>query len=410
MYPNVILTDEQEKIKNEAVNWFYNSSEQTFSITGAAGTGKSLLIAKILEELHLKINEYASLSYTGAAAIVMRTRGFTTARSIHSALYELVDDYDRTAVNMQFGVPFKQKVFRLRKWIDPNIRLFFIDEGYMVPKKMVKDILSFGVKVIVAGDDHQLPPVGDEPGFLTGYGVHRLTKLMRQAENSGIIYLANRAMNGLPIHCGQYGNDVLVIPEEDFIPEMIGFADCVCCGTNRTRDTLNSYIRELAGFRGSIPWRGERIICRKNDWTIEQDGIALANGLTGTVLNQPSPNKFNGKIFQIDFKPDLVNTIFFGVNVNYKYLISPTEIKNEMKSMDSNRYDYEMGEYFDYAYALTTHLCQGSEYQNGIYIEEFMKQQIQNQLNYTGITRFKNKLIYIKKKNRFFEVPEIPVQ
>lgn len=408
LYPNVVLTDEQEKIKNEAVNWFHNSSDQVFSVSGGAGTGKTLLIAKILEALNLKIYEYLPLAYTGQAAIVMRTRGFTTAKSIHSALYEVIEDTDRTAINMQFGVPFKQKKFKLKQFIDPNIRLFFIDEGYMVPESMVKDILSFGVKVIVAGDPNQLPPINDNPGFLVGEGIHRLTKLMRQAQDSAIVYLANRAVNGLPIHCGQYGNDVLVIPEEDFIPEMVGFADCICCGTNRTRETINSYVRNLAGFRGVVPWRGERLICRKNDWQIEQDGIALANGLTGTVLNQPSPLRYNKDTFSIDFKPDLVNTIFFGIEVNQKYLTSPTDIKNEMKNMDSNRYDYEMGEFFDYAYALTTHLCQGSEYQNGIYIEEFMKPQMQNQLNYTGITRFKNKLIYIKKKNRFFTIPELP--
>ena len=60
------------------------------------------------------------------------------------------------------------------------------------------------------------------------------------------------------------------------------------------------------------------------------------------------------------------------------------------------------GEFFDYAYALTTHLSQGGEYNNVMYIEEFLQQQIQKQLNYTGITRAKNKLIYVKKKKKIW--------
>lgn len=398
----ITLTDEQEEIKNKAVNWFKNSSSQVFEISGKAGTGKSLLISEILRSLNLNLNEFYPMAYTGQAAIVMRTKGFSTARSIHSTLYELVDDEEKNSITKTFGIPGKRKTFRLRKFIDPTVRLFFIDEGYMVPHNMVKDILSFGVKVIVAGDDHQLPPIGGQPGFLTGYGVNRLTKLMRQSETSGIIYIANRVSESLPIHSGQYGSEVLVIDEDDFIPEMIGFADCICCGTNRTRDYLNSYIRDLAGFKGNFPWMGEQVICRKNNWDIEYNGIALANGLRGTVLTQPEVTKFDGKTFKINFKPDLTNTVFFDIDVNYKYFISPVDVRNEMKSFETDRYKYEKGEYFEFAYALTTHLCQGSEYQNGIYFEEFLKQQIQAQLNYTGVTRFKNKLIYVKKKKKYF--------
>ena len=63
------------------------------------------------------------------------------------------------------------------------------------------------------------------------------------------------------------------------------------------------------------------------------------------------------------------------------------------------------GELFDFSYALTTHLAQGAEYRNCIYIEEYLRQQIQNQLNYTAITRAKSGLIYVKKTNKFFNIP-----
>lgn len=401
---NIVLNPGQEKIKNEAVDWFRNSSSQLFEIDGLAGTGKSVLIGAILNELRLPYYQYMPMAYTGQASIVMRTKGFPTAKSIHSSLYEVVETYDRDDnLSSKFGVPAKKKEFRLRKIIDPNIRLFFIDEAYMVPKRMVKDILSFGIKTIVCGDEHQLPPVGDEPGFLTGYGIHHLTQLMRQSENNPIIYIANRAMKGLPIHCGLYGNDVLVINDDEFIPQMIGYSDCICCGTNRTREIMNNYVRSLAGFNGPLPFRGERVICRNNNWDININGIALANGLTGTVLNNPFG--LSGETFPIDFLPDLTPNVFPGINVNYKYFSAPAEQKNALKNSYERK--YMKGELFDFAYALTTHLCQGGEYSNVIYIEEFLKKQIQNQLNYTGITRAKQKLIYVKKKNKYFNLGNI---
>ena len=400
----IILNDQQELIKNQAIHWYLHESSQLFEISGGAGTGKSVLIAAILDALHLEINQVAAMSYTGQASIVMRTKGFPAAKSIHSTLYEVIEVDDQVdALAAKFGAVGKKKEFRLRKFIDPNIRLFFIDEAYMVPDWMAKDILSFGIKVIVAGDSQQLPPIGGSPAFLTGYGVHYLTKLMRQAESDPIVYLSRRAINGEPIHNGMYGNNVMVINDTDFIPQMIGFADCVLCGTNKTREYMNSYVRSLAGFQGNFPHYGERIICRKNDWDVAVDGIPLANGLAGTVVNNPDLSTFDGKTFKVNFKPDLTNRVFYDVPVNYKYFISPYDLKNSLKSGFEAK--WLLGELFDYSYCLTTHLAQGAEYNNCVYIEEFMRQQIQNQLNYTAITRAKRGLIYIKKTNKLFRIP-----
>jgi len=395
-----LLNNDQEKIRLAAVNWFFNESEQVFQIAGAAGTGKTFLIYEILNSLHLNEDQYLAMAYTGQASIVMRTRGFTSAKSIHSTLYEVIEVADHDNISEAFNLPRKKKIFRKRESIENNIKLLFIDEAYMVPKRMVEDILSFGIKVIVCGDPNQLPPVGDDPGFLINGKVHRLTKLMRQAETSPIVYIANRANNDLPIHCGVYGNQVLVITDDELVPEMFTqFAQCVCCGTNRTRDIMNSNIRNLMGFSGQLPTINERIICRQNNWDINCQGISLCNGLCGTVISPADISRYDGNIFTIDFKPDLVNDYFRQLKCNMEYFLAPYPRKQEMKSMDKN---WIKGEFFEYAYCLTTHLCQGSEYSTGIYIEEFTRPQMQKALNYTGITRFKQGLIYVKKKNKYF--------
>ena len=69
---NIVLTDEQEKLINEAVKWYYNSSELVFQYEGFGGTGKSLVMHMIQERLGLTDEEVAPMAYTGAASIVMR--------------------------------------------------------------------------------------------------------------------------------------------------------------------------------------------------------------------------------------------------------------------------------------------------------------------------------------------------
>ena len=397
----IILNEQQEKIKNEAVNWFWRSSEQLFEISGPAGSGKSLLIAEILRELKLSPNQYCAMTFTGAASLVLRTKGFPYAKTIHSTLYECIEVPDQIdTLAARFGAKGIKKKYILRRVIDPNIRLFFIDEAYMVPKFMVQDILSFGIKVIVAGDSHQLPPVGDDPAFLTGYNVHQLTQIMRQSANNPIVYLSQRAIQNLPIHCGRYGN-VLVINETDLHPSMLAYSDCILSGTNKTRELMNSTIRKMYGFEGNLPKYGERVICRKNNWDISIDGIALANGLAGHVVNNPDPSSFNADgTFTINFKPDLSDEAFYDIHCNYDYFIAKYDEKNDIKN---SVYDYRYpGEFFDFSYALTVHLSQGSEYPNVLYFEEFLNQQIMPQLNYTAITRAMNTLIYVKKSKKYW--------
>ena len=396
----MVFTQEQEDIINQGVDWFKNSSEQVFEICGEAGTGKSVVLYEIIRRLGLSTFQYLPMAYTGQASIVMRLKGFPHSRSIHSTLYEYTEHYKdyNPYANTKFNAPVKERTFSLksRDALGPVI-LFVFDESFQIPLQMRKDIESFGIKCLVAGDDGQLPPVYGEPAYLTGYGVHRLTQLMRQAEGSPIIYIARRARRGLPIHCGIYGYNALVIEDRDLNPELMKLSNAIVCGTNVTRDIINRYVREsILDIHSDLPVFGDRMICRNNNWSIERDGISLANGLVGTVVNSPNVSGFDGKTFKIDFAPDLCHTVFDGVEVDYEYYKAPYTRRKDIKFNKYNK-----GEDFEYAYALTTHLTQGAEFNTGMYIEEFLRPNIQNQLNYTGITRFKQFLIYVKKSKNF---------
>lgn len=397
------LNPSQESVVQDAVNFVKYSSEQVFQIAGLPGTGKSVVLneiqCRLIDEGIIMPSEVLAMAYTGQAAIVMRTKGFPEARTIHSSLYTPETDVkvDKSTnlpvMNTKYNVPVTNVKFSSVPRI-PGKSIMFIDEGRMVPLSMKKDIEKYGMKIIVAGDPGQLGPIADDPAYLVDGKIHYLTQLMRQAENSGIVYIANRCTRGLPIHKGFYGN-CLVIDRDELNDEMIMAANIIICGKNKTREEMNNRVRkDILHITSDIPTVGDRVICRKNNWKEEMCGISLANGLNGTCVSMPNLAAFDGNVFTMDFLPDLLNVPFMNLTCDYKYYIAPYELKQEIKN---NK--YSMGNKFDLAYALTTHLAQGSEYSNGIYIEERLGDgSMSNNLNNTGITRFRKAAIYVKEK------------
>lgn len=397
------LTPKQQKIVNEAVNWYYNSPEQIFQFAGNPGTGKSVVMNAILQAIGLKDDEVAPMAYIGAAAINMRLKGMKNAKTIHSWIYEpvevpIMDSEGNIVYNQYFNRPEVKMSYKLRYL--PEIKLFAIDEGGTVPLKMRNDILSLGKKILVAGDLDQLPPVSDTPAFLTDGRVYVLDEIMRQAKNSAIVYLCQRAKHGLPIHIGVYGNEVLVLEEKDFeliAPQIFKSAGVVLCGKNETRSKYTDIIRhQIMGKTSVLPDMGEKVICRKNDWRMSSGGINLTNGLCGRVMNQPDVSSFDGKCFKIDFMPDLNPIPFIDVPVDYEFFTADNARRKDMKA-----FNYCNGEAFEFGYVQTVHLAQGSQWRTGVYFEEFLPSN-NNQLHYTALSRFQSKCIYVKKNRKYW--------
>lgn len=396
------LNNGQQKIVDECYNWYYNSSEQVFQISGSAGTGKTTVLHAIIERLGIPINKIINMSYVGCAALNMRLHGLYNARTIHSSLYELVDviatdKLGNVIMDNHLNRPKIHQVFRPRE-LTGNFDLMIIDEAGMVPMEMRPVILGHGIKVIAIGDLNQLKPVSGYSAFLRDGKVYFLTEIMRQGKNSSIIELSQRALQGLPIHTGYYPNDVLVIEYDDLTPEMIMSANMVICAKNATKDYINNKVRkDILNIHSEIPLYGERLMCVKNNNMIEIDGINLVNGLCGTVMNHPDVSQFDGRSFRIDFMPDLGISPFTDIPVDYEFITSPYQERKRLKTRS-----YSNGELFEYAYVSTTHKAQGLSLDRVVYIEEYMGQDIQNNLNYTAITRARNGLIYVKPKRKFF--------
>ena len=348
----------------------------------------------IIEAIGLKETEYVAMTYTGAAALVMRRKGFTSAKTIHSSMYEPVFEYYR-----DFETNKKKRIKKfIWKPLDPSIKLICIDEASMVGERIKKDILRQGRKVLCCGDLNQLPPVKDIPAFLNKEkdDIFYLTKIMRQEEGSPIVQIADRVLHGQAVMPGNYGNIVLAITRKDFwdnIYDIIKHYGIVICGKNVTRDSINEYVRnKIYQYDSPMPHRGEKLICRQNDWHIDVDGINLVNGLYGTATSTPTICSFADMSFKMDFTAEFMTQPFTDLMCDYEYFISDYNTRRKMKE----EYTSTSGrlQKFEYAYAITTHVSQGSQFSTGVYMEEYLPNS-GTKLNYTGITRFSDKCIYV---------------
>lgn len=388
------LTNEQIALKKEIIHWYnnYGSGKPYYYYSGAAGTGKTTVIHNVIDELHLEREQYIACAYVGKAVLVLMRHGLP-ASTIHSLIYRPSFKKTEEIVFDSFGNPKKVKkrkmVFELKKHLNKNLKLIIVDECAMVNDSMRNDILSFGIPVIMTGDHNQLPPVIgkssilDDPDFI-------LTKIMRQAENDPIVYLSQCILNHVPIQYGIYGNSK-VIPNCTFDNSILTDYDMVICAKNKTRDSLNDKIREeLLHYEYRKPTIGDKVICRKNDWQESIDGIYLTNGLIGFIrdIDYCSAHR---NILYADFQPDFMEKTFDKLSLDYDYF--------KMSSYDKKNLGNKFNdlEKFEFAYAITAHLSQGSEYSRVLFIDEkFHDPTTLNKLRYTAITRAMESVTYVK--------------
>ena len=259
----MIYNEEQEAIIQGAVNhvkyggW---KSDQVYQFSGKPGTGKTEVLREIIRRIGIPLERVAPMAYIGQAASVMRTRGLYNAKTIHSWTYkleqvQLVDELGKPIIDTIFNKP--KLILKFVPVKLTGIDYIIIDEAYTVPKRMKYDIERQGIPIIACGDCNQLPPVKDQPAYLIDGEIHYLNKIMRQHENSGIVYLSELILNDKPISPGLYGNDTLVIRKSELTNQMIMNSNIILCGTNKTRDYMNNKIRhEIMGIYNDIPQHG----------------------------------------------------------------------------------------------------------------------------------------------------------
>lgn len=399
------LTNDQVTAIYKGETWYRSQTKQVFEISGPGGSGKSFLIMYLIEKLGLRLDQVLFVAYMGKACSRLIQAGLP-AKTIHSAIYDyekvIARDKEGKIIYKENGKPKKIGKFVLKEKIGKGIKLIVLDEGSMVNEEIAKDLLSFDIPIIVLGDLNQLPPVFGNSFFLTNPDVI-LTKIMRQNENNPIIYLSQQVLAGKELHIGDYGSSS-IISKTSITKEHFKKADIVLTETNRMRWNINNYFREqLKGIRQlDYPHNNEKVICRKNNWSrsirYEKIDMYMTNGMTG-FASSVDKSTYDKKSMMMDFRPDFSDKVFKNVRFNYKYMYAipaSSLSESDSKTIQDDINDYLMDK-FEYAYAITVHLSQGSQMDKVLYLHEGMMRNKEDnkKLMYTAITRAVSSIVIV---------------
>lgn len=384
---SIVLSKQQQAAIRDVVKWYKDPHAfPVYYLAGYAGTGKTTITPHIMEALGLDIDDpYDTLfgSYTGKASRVMRKRGLP-ATTIHRMIYKAIED-EKTG---------KVKFYLNRDSEITQTKLVTLDECSMVDDRMAQDLLTFGKKIFVTGDPGQIRPIKGEGFFTKRTPNFFLDEIHRQAADNPIIKLATLARTKQRIPLGDYGDGVRVIDShsETFSFDDLLTTEQIITGKNDTRRMLNLEIKNALGFTDPYPTtKGIRLICLKN-----QHDLGLING---SVVWSIGDNCVFGRTKR-SFTQSVVDDdqmLFEGLNISTGAFDDYTRQRTE-KELTDERKDKELS-MFDFAYAITAHKSQGSQWDEIILWDDgFGKWDsgIRSEWLYTSITRAAEKLTIVR--------------
>lgn len=391
---------QQRAISFAKNNW---DGEMPLLISGAAGTGKTSIVQHLTNELNF---EPAYMTPTGKAAQVLRGKIGRTpyVSTIHSALYapsvkdperydeiinELKDTHEPHKIKKlhrelkKVGSPvwILQPNFRWQRKrdddVDTDIDSIVVDEASMIGGKIGNELVEtakrHGLPIILAGDFYQLPPVNDIAYFSdpeTHVAAPEIDEIVRQAEGSAILELATNVRDGFRPRRVEL-DGLSVFPRDDVD---LWEYDIILCGLNRTRHRINEDKREEQKHTGKLPQPGEPMILLRNDNTL---GIC-----NGDIFKVIEAKKENGELW-ITGEFDSIGELTF---------MAAIEVPG--KALDMRGPAHPIA----FAYAITTHKAQGSEWSKVLVIDE-SKPFGEDAFCwlYTAVTRAKEHLTLIKR-------------
>ncbi|MDE5980625.1 MAG: AAA family ATPase [Bacteroidaceae bacterium] len=429
-FSHVPTSRQRETVSLWADFLFSPDREEAFLLRGYAGTGKTSLVSalvRVLTRLNLRT---LLLAPTGRAAKVFSLYAGLPAYTIHRKIY-------------------RQKVFNpeMNNFVQtPNLMrdtLFIVDEasmiansgnsgGYFGSGRLLDDLVRHvyageNCRLLLIGDRAQLPPVGEEQSpalsvsWLRGYGLHvrqmELTQVVRQADESGILWNATRlrnlidgqAFSAFPKMRVTGFPDITILPGNELIESLEqSYHRCgtdqtiVVTRSNKRANIYNNGIRARILDMDAELGSGDQIIVAKNNyfWTeklAEENKDAasqmpfIANGDVAVVRRVHNERGFYGFRF-VDATlrfPDynhqemeltlLLDTLqaeapaltreqqerlFHAVCEDYPEISVRRELMNRVKQDI-----YYNALQVKYAYAITCHKAQGGQWQH-VYIDQ----------------------------------------
>ena len=269
---------------------------------GSAGTGKTTLAAAIVQAMLQLKQHIVLLAPTGRAAKVFSLYSGHPASTIHRRIYR------QKSLEGGFELNFN----------NARDTLFIVDEASMIASGgsslfgdgsgLLDDLIRFvynerNCRLMLIGDRAQLPPVGEEESpalvgsVLRGYGLHvhecDLNEVLRQAEDSGILWNATRIRNAsLEASCLSLPKvrtsgfpDVTIVPGDELIETLstsysrVGMDETlVVTRSNKRANIYNQGIRNMILGREEQLCSGDRLMIVKNNyfWLLAEGGSQSA--------------------------------------------------------------------------------------------------------------------------------------
>ncbi|MFJ3974718.1 ATP-dependent RecD-like DNA helicase [Streptomyces sp. NPDC090021] len=352
-------------------------------LTGGPGCGKSFTVRSIVELARAKKAKVVLAAPTGRAAKRLSELTGAEASTVHRLL-ELK--------------PGGDAAYDRDRPLDAD--LVVVDEASMLDlllaNKLVKAVAP-GAHLLLVGDVDQLPSVGAgevlrdllaEGGPVPAV---RLTRIFRQAQQSGVVTNAHRINTGLPpITDGL--PDFFLFPEED--TEAAGVL------------AVDVAARRIPARFGLDPRRDVQVLAPMHRGPA---GAGNLNGLLQQAMTPARPDlpekRFGGRVFRVGDKVTQIrnnyekgaNGVFNGT-VGVVIGLDADEQRLTVRTEEDEEIVYEFGELDElaHAYAVTIHRSQGSEYPAVVIpVTTGAWMMLQRNLLYTAVTRAKKLVVLV---------------
>ncbi|KOG44501.1 MULTISPECIES: ATP-dependent RecD-like DNA helicase [Streptomyces] len=352
-------------------------------MTGGPGCGKSFTVRSIVELARAKKAKVVLAAPTGRAAKRLAELTGAEASTVHRLL-ELK--------------PGGDAAYDRDRPLDAD--LVVVDEASMLDlllaNKLIKAVAP-GAHLLLVGDVDQLPSVGAgevlrdllaEGGPVPAV---RLTRIFRQAQQSGVVTNAHRINTGLPpITDGL--PDFFLFPEED--TEAAGVL------------AVDVAARRIPARFGLDPRRDVQVLAPMHRGPA---GAGNLNGLLQQAMTPARPNlpekRFGGRVFRVGDKVTQIrnnyekgaNGVFNGT-VGVVTGLDVDEQRLTVRTEEDEEIAYEFGELDElaHAYAVTIHRSQGSEYPAVVIpVTTGAWMMLQRNLLYTAVTRAKKLVVLV---------------
>ena len=446
-------TEEQEKAIECIADFLFKPENDTLLLLkGYAGTGKTTLIGAVVRTLSEMRAGYVLMASTGRAAKVFSRYSGFSAYTIHKKIYRqksFSNDLDN---------------FSLNDNLHKNT-LFIVDEASMISNdglsgasfgsgRLLDDLIEYvyagqGCRLLIIGDDAQLPPVGEDESpalsaeVLRGYGLDVteciLTEVIRYSGRNGILSnatmlrerMAADDIYDLPVLSLKGYEDISSIPGSELIEAInssyneVGMDETmVICRSNKRAYLYNKGIRNTILYREEELSTGDILMIAKNNyhWTADcKEMDFIANGdiavvrrvrrtqemygfrFADVVLSFPDHNdiEFELKILLDTLHSDYPSLskedsdrLFNAVMEDYSDI---TNKKERMKKLKEDSFYNALQ--VKYAYAVTCHKAQGGQWKRifidqGYITEDTFTPDYYRWL-YTALTRASEKLYLV---------------